>query len=51
MEETRKSTGIYWILFILSVIAFFGLYTIIGGVCIITLPFVCTFFAKALDII
>ena len=50
MENTKKSTGLYWILFLLSVIAFFGLYQVIGGVCILTLPFVCTFFAKALDI-
>ena len=50
MENTKKGTGLYWILFILSVIAFFGLYQVIGGVCILTLPFVCTFFAKALDI-
>jgi hypothetical protein len=51
MEGAKKSTGLYWILFILSVAAFFVLYTVIGGVCILTLPFVCTFFAKALDII
>jgi hypothetical protein len=50
MENTKKGTGIYWLLFIVSVIAFFGLYRVIGGVCILTLPFVCTFFAKALDI-
>ena len=50
MENTKKGTGLYWILFIVSVIAFFGLYQVIGGVCILTLPFVCTFFAKALDI-
>ncbi|HVM86715.1 MAG TPA: hypothetical protein VMT76_00910 [Puia sp.] len=50
MEETKKSTGLYWILFILSVAAFFLLYRVIGGVCILTLPFVCTWFAKALDI-
>jgi hypothetical protein len=51
MEETKKYTALYWILFILSVIAFFWLYTVIGGVCIFSLPFICTFFAKALDII
>jgi hypothetical protein len=50
MENTKKNAGLYWILFLLSVIAFFGLYTVIGGVCILTLPFICTFFAKALDI-
>jgi hypothetical protein len=50
MEETKKSTGIYWFLFLLSVAAFFILYRFIGGVCILTLPFVCTGLAKALDI-
>lgn len=50
MENTKKSTGLYWFLFLLSVVAFFGLYQVIGGVTILTLPFVCTYFAKALDI-
>jgi hypothetical protein len=50
MENTKKYTGLYWILFILSVIAFIGLYQVIGGVSILVLPFNCTFFAKALDI-
>jgi hypothetical protein len=50
MENTKKATGLYWFLFLLSVVGFFGLYQVIGGVCILTLPFVCTFFAKALDI-
>lgn len=48
MENSKK--GLYWILFILSVIAFYGLYQVIGGVSILVLPFNCTFFAKALDI-
>jgi hypothetical protein len=50
MEQAKKSTGLYWFLFLLSVAAFFILYQFIGGVCILTLPFVCTYFAKALDI-
>jgi hypothetical protein len=50
MENTKKSTGLYWFLFLLSVAAFFILYQVIGGVCILTLPFVVTYFAKALDI-
>jgi|GEM_PF-266539 len=50
MENTKKYAGLYWILFILSVIAFIGLYQVIGGVSILVLPFNCTFFAKALDI-
>ena len=32
MENTKKYTGLYWILFILSVIAFIALYQVIGGV-------------------
>jgi len=50
MENTKKGTGLYWILFILSVVAFYGLYQKIGGVSILVLPFNCTFFAKALNI-
>lgn len=50
MENTKKNSGLYWILFIVSVIAFFGLYSVIGGVSILVLPFNCTFFAKALNI-
>jgi hypothetical protein len=50
MENTKKGSGLYWLLFIVSVIAFFGLYQVIGGVSILVLPFICTFFAKALDI-
>jgi hypothetical protein len=50
MENTKKGTRLYWILFILSVIAFIGLYQVVGGVSILILPFNCTFFAKALDI-
>jgi hypothetical protein len=50
MEKPKKATGIYWLLFLISVVAFFGLYRVVGGVTILTLPFVCTFFAKALDI-
>jgi hypothetical protein len=50
MENTKKGKRLYWLLFIVSVIAFFGLYQVIGGVSILVLPFNCTFFAKALDI-
>jgi len=50
MENTKKYTGLFWFLFILSVVAFFGVYVTIGGPCIMILPFVCTFLAKALDI-
>jgi hypothetical protein len=50
MEETKKSTGIYWILFIISLIVAYFAYQYIGGVSIMVLPFICTYFAKALDI-
>ncbi|HSZ33425.1 MAG TPA: hypothetical protein VK772_08935 [Puia sp.] len=50
MENTKKGRGLYWFLFLVSVVAFFWLYSLIGGVCILVLPFICTFFAKALDI-
>jgi hypothetical protein len=50
MENVKKNTGIYWILFFLSLIASYVIYQYIGGVTILALPFVCTFFAKALDI-
>jgi hypothetical protein len=50
MENTKRYATLYWILFLLSVVAFFVLYTIIGGVCIFVLPFATTFLAKALDI-
>jgi hypothetical protein len=50
MENIKNGTRLYWILFIISVIAFIGLYQVVGGVSILVLPFNCTFFAKALDI-
>jgi hypothetical protein len=50
MEQQKKSTGIYWLLFLL--------FTALFGVAVAThfeyltllLPFVCTFFVKAMDI-
>ena len=50
MENAKRSTALYWFLFFVSVAAFIILYQVIGGVCILTLPFVCTYFAKALNI-
>jgi len=50
METAKKSTGLYWVLFFLSVIAFFVLLTFKGELVTLSLPFVCTFFAKAMDI-
>lgn len=51
MDTARKQTGLYWILFILSVIAFFVTLEFKGELVTLTLPFVCTFFAKAMDIL
>ena len=51
MESTKKSTGLYWVLFFASVAAFFLVYAVGGGYCSMVLPFVVTFFAKSLDLI
>jgi hypothetical protein len=51
MESTKKSTGLYWILFLLSVAGFFFVYKIGGGYCSMVLPFNVTFFAKAMDLL
>lgn len=50
MQTAKKSTGLYWILFLISVGAFFFVYSIGGGYCSLVLPFNVTFFAKALDL-
>lgn len=51
METTKKRTGLYWILFILSVILFFWvLYSPWGSWVSMVLPFNVTFFALALDL-
>ena len=46
----KRSTGLYWILFLISIAAFFGVYAIGGGYCSMVLPFNVTFFALALDL-
>ncbi|MFZ4769405.1 MAG: hypothetical protein ACOYLO_04440 [Ferruginibacter sp.] len=51
MTTSKKSTGLYWILFLISVAAFFGVYAIGGGYCSMVLPFNVTFFALALNLI
>ena len=48
---TDKQTRLYWLLFFLSVIAFIVVIQFKGEFVTLTLPFVCTFFAKAMDII
>jgi len=51
MESTKKNTGLFWILFLLSVVGFFVVYySPIGAYCSMVLPFNVTFFAKALDL-
>ena len=50
MEKTKKSTAIYWVLFLASIAAFFGVYTIGGGYCSMVLPFNVTLFALAMDL-
>ncbi len=52
MDTASKKTGLFWILFILSVIVFFVvLYSPIGSYCSMILPFNTTFLAKALDLL
>ncbi|HVU54881.1 MAG TPA: hypothetical protein VHD83_07490 [Puia sp.] len=50
MEKQKKNTGLYWVLFLISTAAF--IYAIEARFEYLTLilPFVCTFFVKALDI-
>ncbi len=50
METTKKSTALYWILFLASVAAFYFVYQKAGGYCSMVLPFNTTFLAKALNI-
>jgi hypothetical protein len=50
METTKKSTGIYWILFLLSIAGLIVTYAYAGGYASLVLPFNFTFFAKALDL-
>jgi hypothetical protein len=50
METTKKSTALYWIFFFLSVICFFLALAFKGELLTLTLPFICTSFAKAMDI-
>ena len=51
METTKKRTGLYWVLFLLSVAVFFiVLKSPIGSYVSMVLPFNTTFLAKALDL-
>ena len=51
MAEKKRSRAIYWLLFFVSVAAFFGVYAVAGGYCSLVLAPVCTFFAQALDLL
>jgi hypothetical protein len=50
MQKAKKSTGIFWLLFLLSLGAFYYVYQIGGGYCSMVLPFNVTFFAMAMDL-
>jgi hypothetical protein len=50
MEQKKKSRGIFWVLFAVSIAAFYGVYQIGGGYCSMVLPFNVTFFAMAMDL-
>lgn len=52
METTKKKTGLFWILFLISVVVFFVvLFSPMGSWVSMVLPFNVTFFAKALDLL
>jgi hypothetical protein len=50
MEQTKKYTGLYWILFFLSSAALIIALVVRFEYLTLILPFVCTFFVKAMDI-
>ncbi|MCC6289215.1 MAG: hypothetical protein IT249_15150 [Chitinophagaceae bacterium] len=50
-SASNKSKGLFWILFLLSVVMFFVVYAFAGNFITVVLPFMGYFFAKALDII
>lgn len=50
MEQQKKNTGIYWILFLLSTVALIVAIDKRFEYLTLILPFFCTFFVKALDI-
>jgi hypothetical protein len=51
MEQQRKNTGIFWILFFISAACFLWAIAAHFEYLTMILPFVGTFFVKALDII
>ena len=50
MEKSKKSRGLYWLLFFVSVIAFVLVLMFQGQWVTLTLPFIFTFFALAMNI-
>jgi hypothetical protein len=50
MDTTKKSAGLYWVLFLLSIVGLVVTYMFAGGYASMVLPFNFTFFAKALDL-
>ena len=50
METAKKSTGLYWVLFLLSLAGLIVTYTFAGGYASMVLPFNFTFLVKALDL-
>lgn len=50
MEQKKKHTGIYWLLFFISAAALFIAIEQKFEYLTLILPFFCTFFVKALDI-
>ncbi len=51
METTKKKTGLYWILFFLSIVLFWWVYKVGGGYCSMVLPLNVTAFAMAMDLL
>lgn len=50
MEQQKKYTGLYWLLFFISTVAFIAAIAFKFEYLTLILPFVCTFFVKAMDI-
>ena len=50
MEKQKKNTGLYWVLFIISAAALILAINARFEYLTLILPFVCTFFVKAMDI-
>jgi hypothetical protein len=50
MEKQKKNTAVYWVLFLISAGAFAWAIEAKFEYLTLIIPFVCTFFVKALDI-